>query len=386
MRLALFCHSLLSDWNHGNAHFLRGVVTELVARGHQVRVFEPVDAWSVENLVRCEGARPLIEASHRYPMVAPIRYDLARLDLERALDGIDAVLVHEWNDHELVARLGRMRIRGARFRLLFHDTHHRAVTDPAALARYDLSGYDGLLAFGQVLAEIYRERGLIGRAFVWHEAADTLVFRPLGSPDDLPSQVADLVFVGNWGDDERAAELHEFLLAPIADLRLAATIYGVRYPEQALGALARAGARYGGWVPNYRVPEVFARHRLTVHVPRRPYASALPGIPTIRPFEAMACGIPLVSAPWHDREALFAAGYDYLLARTGAEAKRHIALLLNDRAFAEKLADHGRRTILARHTCGHRVEELLSILAELGVGSRARAHPPQDVHEGTLPT
>ena len=51
MRIALFCHSLLSDWNHGNAHFLRGVATELVARSHAVSVYEPEEAWSVTNLV-----------------------------------------------------------------------------------------------------------------------------------------------------------------------------------------------------------------------------------------------------------------------------------------------------------------------------------------------
>ena len=48
MRLVFFVHSLVSDWNHGNAHFLRGVVRELIARGHDVRVYEPEDAWSRE--------------------------------------------------------------------------------------------------------------------------------------------------------------------------------------------------------------------------------------------------------------------------------------------------------------------------------------------------
>jgi hypothetical protein len=47
MRIVLFCHSLLSDWNHGTAHFLRGIATELLLRGHDVRVFEPWEAWSV---------------------------------------------------------------------------------------------------------------------------------------------------------------------------------------------------------------------------------------------------------------------------------------------------------------------------------------------------
>ena len=34
MRIAMFYHSLASDWNHGNAHFLRGIATELIERGH----------------------------------------------------------------------------------------------------------------------------------------------------------------------------------------------------------------------------------------------------------------------------------------------------------------------------------------------------------------
>ena len=50
MLFSLFYHSLISDWNHGNAHFLRGVCTELLARGHQVQVFERANGWSVRNL------------------------------------------------------------------------------------------------------------------------------------------------------------------------------------------------------------------------------------------------------------------------------------------------------------------------------------------------
>src|SRR3546814_20018986 len=68
----------------------------------------------------------------------------------------------------------------------------------------------------------------------------------------------------------------------------------------------------------------------TVHVPRRYYAGALPGIPTIRMFEALACGIPLVSAPWEDSEGLFRPGEDYLIGRDSAEMNRHIRQLRND--------------------------------------------------------
>ncbi|HEU4629206.1 MAG TPA: glycosyltransferase [Gemmatimonadaceae bacterium] len=362
MRVVMFYHSLVSDWNHGNAHFLRGVVAELQARGHAVTVYEPRDAWSTQNLVAEHGDAPLREFTHRFPVLRSERYDLATLDLEAALDGADLVLVHEWSDHALVAAIGRHRAAVGDYRLLFHDTHHRAVTDEASMAAYDLAHYDGVLAFGRVLRDLYLRRGWTPRAWTWHEAADTRVFHPIpGQPCE-----GDLVWIGNWGDDERTTELHEFLLEPVRDLGLRARVHGVRYPAEARAALARAGIEYAGWLPNYRAPRTFARFRATVHVPRRPYVRALPGIPTIRVFEALACGIPLVSAPWPDAEGLFTPGQDYLVARDGAEMRRQLRRVLGDPELARALAEHGRRTILARHTCAHRVRELLAIAAELG--------------------
>ena len=361
MRIALFCHSLLSDWNHGNAHFLRGLVTELIARGHSVRTYEPEDAWSLTNLVAEHGEAPLEAVRTVYPAIDPVRYRRDRVDFDRALDRVQLVIVHEWNDPALVARLGERRKRGGRFRLLFHDTHHRAVTRPDEMAQYDLSGYDGVLAFGSVLAEIYRARGM--RAWVFHEAADIRVFHPMPAEP----RWGDLVWVGNWGDEERTVELVQFLLQPVGDLGLRATAYGVRYPAAARDALAAAGVTYGGWLPNFEVPQVFGRFAVTVHVPRRPYARALHGIPTIRPFEALACGIPLVSAPWEDVEGLFRPGEDFLMARDGLEMKRHLRAILGDPQLGAQLAEHGLRTIREKHTCGHRANELLDIAAELGL-------------------
>jgi spore maturation protein CgeB len=168
--------------------------------------------------------------------------------------------------------------------------------------------------------------------------------------------------VGNWGDGERERELAQFLIAPVRALKLKACIHGVRYPQHALTELARAGIEYKGWLPNWRVPETFARFRVTMHVPRSPYARALPGIPTIRVFEALACGIPLLSAPWSDTEGLFTPGSDYLIARDGPDMQRKLGNVLGDTAMALELATHGVRTIHARHTCAHRVKQLLEIL------------------------
>ena len=370
MNVVLFTHSLASDWNHGNAHFLRGVARELQARGHRVTAWEPAGAWSVQHLLADAGPAALDGWLEAYPTLADARhvYDPADVEgtLDRALDGADGrtlVLVHEWNDPALVAAAGRRRARGGPFRLLFHDTHHRSVTAPEEVAAYDLSAYDGVLAFGEAVRQVYLARGWAARAWTWHEAADPDVFRPLPNAQ----REGDLVWVGNWGDDERTAELREFLLGPVRALGLRARVHGVRYPDAARRELAEAGVDYRGWLPNYRVPRAFAAFSVTVHVPRRPYVRALPGVPTIRVFEALACGIPLVSAPWDDAEGLFAPGRDFLVARDGAGMTAHLRDVLSDPAMARALADHGRQTVLARHTCGHRADELVAVARALGI-------------------
>jgi spore maturation protein CgeB len=88
-------------------------------------------------------------------------------------------------------------------------------------------------------------------------------------------------------------------------------------------------------------------------------------VPTIRIFEALSCGIPLVSAPWADSEHLFESGTDFLFASTGTEMKEHLRTIMNEPETAATLAEHGRRTVLKRHTCSHRAKELYDILDEI---------------------
>ncbi|GLS53688.1 hypothetical protein GCM10007886_18710 [Methylobacterium gregans] len=364
MRIAYFTHSLESCWNHGNAHFLRGVLRELIGLGHAVEAFEPEGAWSLANLLADHGPAGLDAYRAAYPELAATRYGTVEPVVERVA-GADLVVVHEWNDPALVAALGRARAAGARFTLLFHDTHHRAVSAPHEMRRFDLSGYDGVLAFGETLAEVYRGWGWGTRVFVWHEAADTRLFRPPPEETGREGRREGLVWIGNWGDGERTEELDAFLFGPAREADLPLDVYGVRYPESALATLAARGARYRGWAPNAAAAEIFARHRATVHVPRRFYVERLPGIPTIRVFEALACGIPLASAPWSDAEGLFTPGADYLVARDGPEMTRHLRALRDDVGLRAALAAHGLATIRARHTCRHRADELLGLVAGL---------------------
>ena len=301
MKIVYFTHSLKSCWNHGNAHFLRGILRELMHRGHEVAVWEPEAAWSLTNLLADHGLAGLKPFEDLYPELSSRTYRAtSSADIAAACDGADLVVVHEWNDPAVIAAVGQARREGG-FTLFFHDTHHRAVSEPAAMRAFDLAEYDGVLAFGETLAEVYRGWGWGDRVFVWHEAADVTVFKP-------PEQAAHregLVWIGNWGDGERTEEIERYLLVPAQAAGLHLDIHGVRYPDEARRMVAAHGAHYLGWLPNAAAPEAFARYMATIHVPRRFYVDHLPGIPTIRVFEALACGIPLVCAPWRDTERLF---------------------------------------------------------------------------------
>ena len=370
MKVAYFTHSLASCWNHGNAHFLRGVLRELKRRGHEIGVFEPEDAWSRSSLLAEHGRDGLAAYEAAYPELNSETYG-ANFDPEEALQGADLVIVHEWTDPKLVGAIGRLRARGGAFTLLFHDTHHRAVSEPSELRAFDLSAYDGVLAFGEALAEVYRGWGWGRRVFVWHEAADVTLFRP--PPEEGARE--GLVWIGNWGDGERTAELETFLFRPARTAGLPLEVFGVRYPPAARRLLERYGASYRGWLPNALAPKAFARRLATVHVPRRFYARQLPGIPTIRVFEALACGIPLLSAPWSDAEGLFRPGRDFLVAADGEEMTRHLRAVENDPQLRAELARWGLETILARHTCAHRVDELLAVARALDTPPSLIAEP-----------
>ncbi len=358
LRIVYCAHSIRSDWNNGNAHFLRGLLRGLFVLGHFVTAVEPADGWSYTNLLGEgeRGTRSLARFAAVYPEL-DVRPYTEFAELAPLLAEADIAVIHEWTEPALVDCVLALRARYG-FRVLFHDTHHRASSSPEQLRRFRLAEFDGVLAFGEALRRMYRERFGMERVWTLHEAADTSVFFPQGGEPER-----DLVWVGNWGDDERTAELHEFLLGPARGLNHP-LVYGVRYPSDGLESLRKAGVAYGGYLANLDAPEVFARARATVHIPRRQYAAELPGIPTIRVFEALACGIPLVSAPWSDAEQLFCP-HDFVWARSGAEMRAVLHEILSDAQAREQRAAQGLATVRAKHTTAHRAEQLSEIFREV---------------------
>jgi spore maturation protein CgeB len=246
------------------------------------------------------------------------------------------------------------------FAVLLHDTHHRAYTNPGELLRFQLQLFDGVLAFGEAIRRIYADGFGVERAWTFHEAADTSHFAPRQE-----DHAFDLLWIGNWGDEERTRELTEFLIEPAAaSADLPSSGYRTPYTTAFRSCIPAAGIEYRGYLPNLMAPAVYAKSALSVHIPRRLYANGLGGVPTIRVFEALACGAPLLCAPWEDAEHLFRPGEDYLIVQSGAEMKSSIQWLLRDDAARRQIAANGREAILQRHTCAHRAAQMVEICRE----------------------
>jgi spore maturation protein CgeB len=360
MKIVLFAHSLVSDWNNGHTHFLRGLVTALHERGHKVACCEPAKNWSTNHLFATAHAEPILRFARQFPWIDVRFYDPDDDPIEQIEDlttGADAVIVHEFNEPDIVGAAGYVRRRRKDFLLLFHDTHHRLASVPHQIVRLNLCDYDGILAFGESLARIYRTKLGFPNVHVFHEAADTRTFFPMDSEKEH-----DVVWIGNWGDDERSDQIRDYLIGTAADLPdLEFMVHGVRYPKSVLRRFHEAGIEYRGWVANFDVPRIFAKARMTLHIIRSFYTTVLPGIPTIRPFEAMACGIPLITTRWFDAERLFDEGHDYLMAQSPEQMRQHIQRLTASVQFRQEIAGNALQTIRTRHNCDVRAEQLGSI-------------------------
>ncbi len=366
LNIHYFAHSWVSDWNHGNAHFLRGLAGCLVGMGHNVRCYEQLGSWSLTNLASREGERAVAaidEFRARFPELNVRFYNNDQSFEAFASDhlrGADVVVIHEWNDPAVVNTILSLKEKLG-FVALFQDTHHRAYTNPREILRFRLDLFDGVLAFGETIRKIYVDGFGMRRAWTFHEAADTRNFKPLPCAKDC-----DVVWIGNWGDEERTTELQEFLIEPAAKLPdRKFVVHGVRYPGDALDKLSHAGVEFRGYLPNLSTPRAYAQAQVALHVPRRHYANGLSGIPTIRVFEVLACGTPMVCSPWEDVEGLFRPGQDYVCARDAGAMIGELQHLLKDEAARQHLAQNGLETIRRQHTCGHRARQFIDICEEL---------------------
>jgi spore maturation protein CgeB len=351
MRIVIIGLSITSSWGNGHATTYRALVRELAARGHDVLFLEQDQPWYADNR---DLPAPPFGRTELYVSVADLRERFAR-------DVRDADLVIVGSFVPKGVEVGDWVQRLARGITAFYD-----IDTPVTLARLvrgehdylhprQIAGYNLYLSFtgGPTLRRLEREYGS-PRARVLYCSVDPSLYFP-----GKQQPTYDLGYMGTYSDD-RHPGVNRLLFQP-------ARLY-------AQGRFMVAGAQYPDdidWPVNvfYREHLAPAEHRAfyndqryTLNITRADMVRA-GWSPSVRLFEAAACGTPIVSDRWEGIETLLVPGREIVLASTAADVLR----LLKNVGEEERLgmAERARARILAEHTAAHRAEQLEAYALEL---------------------
>jgi spore maturation protein CgeB len=348
LRIVLVGLSITSSWGNGHATNYRGLVRALADRSHDVLFLERDVPWYAANRDLLE---PPSGRTELYGSVEELRDrfagEIAEADLivlgSYVPDGIE---------------VGELLLECARGNVAFYD-----IDTPVTLAAVQrgscdyltprlASRFDLYLSFtgGPTLRRLERELGA-RRACAFYCFVDPAAY----APREVEERWA-LGYLGTYGADRQPA-LERLLCEPARarpDLRF--VVAGPQYPPDV--AWPSNVDRIEHLAPPAH-PEFYAAQRFTLNVTRADMRAA-GWSPSVRLFEAAACGVPVISDRWDGLETFFTPGREILLEDT----LHHLEATTPDQAHA--IGALARARVLAEHTADHRAVEL-----EAHVGSLA---------------
>jgi len=343
--------SITSSWGNGHATTYRALVRELAARGHDVLFLERDQPWYAAN-------RDLPHPPHGRTEIYRHRDELPGR-FTTAVRGADAVVLGSYvPDGIAVADWLHAEARGI---TAFYDIDTPVTMASLAagtceyLAARQVRQFDVYLSFtgGPTLARLEREfASPAARAL--HCSFDPELYFPVETEPRW-----DLGYLGTYSDD-RQPTLERLLLEPARrspECRF--IVAGPQYPEDLV------------WPPNVEREihvspaghlEFYTAQRFTLNVTRADMVRA-GWSPSVRLFEAAACGVPIISDPWPGLEAFFVPGLEILVSRAPEQTLSILRELPEEERRA--IAERARARATASHTAAHRAEELERHLLEV---------------------
>ncbi|WP_156678231.1 CgeB family protein [Sphingomonas profundi] len=354
MKLVVLGLSLSSAWGNGHATTFRALLKAFAARGHEILFLERDVPWYA-------AARDIADPDYcRLAFYADLA-DLRRWTAEIAQ--ADAVIVGSYVPEGVA--VGRFVQETADGTTAFYDIDTPVTL--AKLARGDfeylspeiIPGYDVYLSFtgGPTLDRLEQAFGSPA-ARALYCSVDPALYAPTGA-----AKRWDLSYLGTYSPD-RQPTLDRLLLVParaLPDRRF--VVAGPQYPAEIDWP---ANVERIEHLPPADHADFYSASRFTLNVTRGDMIAA-GWSPSVRLFEAGACGTPIVSDIWDGIETLFTPGREILLA---ADAETVIAAL--GAGDADAIGAAARERVLAAHTAAHRAAELEAYLAAAAT-ARGRA-------------
>ena len=357
MKIVILGLSITSSWGNGHATTYRGLVRELVKRGHEVLFLERDQPWYASN-------RDLAEP----PYGTTILYgslDELREQHGEAVRDADLVIVGSYVTQGV--QVGDWVIEEANGVKAFYD-----IDTPVTLAKIvrgdheylhprQIAQYDLYLSFtgGPTLRRLEREYGS-PRARALYCSFDPELYYPEPQPLQW-----DLGYMGTYSDD-RQPSVNAFLLEPARQHSQGRFIVaGPQYPETQTWP---SNVTYQSHLPPAEHRRFYNSQRFTLNVTRKDMIAA-GWSPSVRLVEAAACGTPIISDRWCGIESLLVPHQEILLVDRTADVLDVLERCGEDERL--RIAERARRRILAEHTAAHRAAELEAHATELLSGVAA---------------
>lgn len=358
MRIVILGLSITSSWGNGHATTYRGLVRGLVKRGHDVLFLERDQPWYADNR---DLPDPPFGTTKIYSSLTELKDRFTK-----AVCQADLVVVGSYVPDGIA--VGTWALSTASGIAAFYD-----IDTPVTLAAIDRSEckylsralmmrYDLYLSFtgGPTLKRLENNYHC-ARARALYCSADTSIYYPESS-----DACWDLGYLGTYSADRQPA-LDSLLLTP------------ARRKDN--GSFVVAGPMFPGdieWPPNVQRIEHLApvdhrgfynMQRFTLNVTRADMVQAGYS-PSVRLFEAAACGTPIISDCWPGMDECFKVGSEVLVSLNPGDTLRHLSLPEEER---RSLGQRLRRRVLRQHTAEHRAEQLEGYAMDL---LNAAAHRP----------
>ncbi|ALI98295.1 CgeB family protein [Rufibacter tibetensis] len=344
--------SITSSWGNGHATTFRGLVRELRNRGHHILFLERDVPWYASN-------RDLPNPEYCQTELYQSLEDLQARFAEQVRDA-DFVLVGSYVPEGVT--VGEWAIQTAKGVTGFYDIDTPVTL--AKLAREDyeylhprlIPQYDMYLSFtgGPTLEKLEKEFGSPMARPLYCSFDPELYF-----PEPQEEKVWDLGYLGTYSDD-RQPPLEKLMLDAAREWPIGSfVVAGPQYPDSIQWP---ENCEYIHHLPPAEHRKFYNRQRFTQNITRADMIKAGYS-PSVRLFEAAACGTPIISDYWDGLNELFEFGKEILVSYSAEDTLNFlIHLPENDRT---SIAERTRQKVLTYHTAAHRAQELESYILEV---------------------
>ena len=364
MKFVIFGLSVTSTWGNGHGTTYRALLKALHARGHQIVFFEKDVEWYASNRDLLNPDFCEVRLYERWAKALPrIREQLKEADVAivgsyfpDGIAAIDLMLdsdapVKAFYDIDTPITLSALREKGS----------------ADYISGRQIRELDLYLSFtgGPILREIETRFGA-NRAFPLYCSFDPHQYRRTQINREF---TCDLSYMGTYAPD-RQPKLENLLCAPA--LQLAERNFIVAGPQYPDSVQWPVNVRHTAHLSPRWHPEFYSSSRFTLNVTRRDMSIAGYS-PSVRLFEAAACGAPIISDNWPGLDSFFVPGQEILLPAGPQDVVRYLTELSEPEV--RRIGERAQARVLAEHTSGHRAAQLEREIENVFASRLIRAKP-----------